>query len=267
MNQGLWWWYPKIRTSRFQTQHLSAPWTQSNSSNWRRQHLRSPNPGHSLQGHWHRCINTSTGLPLTSFTPSFPLTLGEVLRLRALIETARLPVDLGMCHSAVETTKWKVRWALWGLRFKWMTPWAFQWISNFWRLSSPSSILAAHLGLACQIWACSSEHVKEYVTTSVGSQHYWRMRYINMKILWGWDHLLLSQFSVDPAKLCARQLRKPQELYIKSGYWTSPHAASMLGVTYPLIKTASDHASYRRVMSRHPATASMSCFICVELPV
>lgn len=95
-----------------------------------------------------------------------------------------------------------------GLHFKRMTPWSFQWISNFWRLSSPSSFLAAHLSLAWQIWACSSEHVKEYVTASIRSQHYWRMKYINMKILWGWDHPLLSQFSKDPAKLCARQFQK-----------------------------------------------------------
>lgn len=58
MNQGLWWSYPKMRTSRFQTQHLTAAWTQSNSSNWRRQHQQSPHPGRSLQAHWHRCINT-----------------------------------------------------------------------------------------------------------------------------------------------------------------------------------------------------------------
>lgn len=75
-------------------------------SNWRRQHLWSPHPGHSLQGHWHRCIDTSTGLPLASFTPSFPLTLGEVLRLGALTETARLPAGLGLCHSTVEAIKW-----------------------------------------------------------------------------------------------------------------------------------------------------------------
>lgn len=47
MNQGLWWWYSKIRTSHFQSQHLSAAWTKSNSSNWRRQHLGSQHPGHS----------------------------------------------------------------------------------------------------------------------------------------------------------------------------------------------------------------------------
>lgn len=90
MNQGLWWWYSKIRTSPFQSQHLSAAWTQSSSSNWRRQHLWSQHPGHSLHSHQHRCINTCTRLPLTFLTLSFSLTLGAVLRLRALTETSFL---------------------------------------------------------------------------------------------------------------------------------------------------------------------------------
>lgn len=132
--------------------------------------------------------------------------------------------------------QWKVRGASQGLCFKWMTPWSFQWTCNFWRLSSPSSILAAHLSLACQILTRSSEHVKGYVTASVESQHYWRMRYINTKILWGWDHLLLSQFSMGPAKFCARQLQKTQKLCVKSGYWTCLHAATILGVAYPQLQ-------------------------------
>lgn len=90
MNQVLWWWYSKIRTSHFQSQHLSAAWTQSNSSNSRRQHRWSQHPGHSLHGHQHRCINTCTRLPLTFLTLSFSLILGEVLILRALPETAFL---------------------------------------------------------------------------------------------------------------------------------------------------------------------------------
>lgn len=144
-----------------------------------------------------------------------------------------------------------------------MTPWSFQWTCNFWRLSSPSSILAAHLSLACQILTRSSEHVKGYVTASVESQHYWRMRYINTKILWGWDHLLLSQFSMGPAKFCARQLQKTQKLCVKSGYWTCLHAATILGVAYPQLQK---HQTMLATEG-HPATESMSHFICVGLLV
>lgn len=62
------------------------------------------------------------------------------------------------------------------------------------------------------------------------------MRYINMKILWGWDHLFLSQFGMGPAKFCARQLQKTQKFCVKSGYWTCPYAASILGVAYPQLQ-------------------------------
>lgn len=148
-----------------------------------------------------------------------------------------------------------------------MTPWSFQWTCNFWRLSSPSSILAAHLNLACQIWTCSSEHVKGYVTASAESQHYWRMRYINTKILQGWDHLLLSQFSMGPAKFCVRQLQKNPEASCKKWLLNMPTCRQYFRCCLSPITKASDHATYWMATPRYPATESMSCFICIELLV
>lgn len=82
---------------------------------------------------------------------------------------------------------------------------------------------------------------------------------------WKYDEGEIT-FSVSSARVlpsCARQLQKPQEFYVKSSYWMCPHAASILGLTHPQIRT--DHANYKRVVPRHPATASMPCFICAEL--
>lgn len=135
-------------------------------------------PGHSLQGHWHRCINTHTGLPPTSLSLVSPSPW-----LKSLCWEPQL-TQLGSLHTqgcAVGAGDAAKRRTSHGLNFKWVISWTFLQTRKFWRFSSPYSILATHLSLACQIWACSSEHVKEYVTTSIWSQHYWRMRYINTK--------------------------------------------------------------------------------------
>lgn len=151
--------------------------------------------------------------------------------------------------------------------FKWMTPWSSQWTCNFWRLSSPSSILAPHVSLACQIWTRSSEHVKGYVTALVESQHYWRMRYINTKNTMRVRSPFPQPLQDESCQILCQAAAKNPEALCKMWLLYMPTCCQYFRCCLPPITKASDCASCRRAMPRYPATESMSCFICVELLV